>query len=84
MAMMTAGMPAVRGSLWSRAMPGCASGAVKERCGTTGARRHKCAGQDREARDLRAFAARISASIAWTAGDSAVCLARQAGPGPRM
>ena len=33
---------------------------------------------------LRAFAASISESIDWTAGDSAICLARQAGPGPRI
>ena len=32
----------------------------------------------------RAFAAWIPASIDWTAGDSAICLARQAGPGPRI
>jgi hypothetical protein len=31
-----------------------------------------------------ALAARISATIDWTAGDSAICLARQAGPGPRI
>jgi hypothetical protein len=30
------------------------------------------------------FAARISTTIDWTAGDTAMCLARQAGPGPRM
>ncbi len=34
--------------------------------------------------DLRAFAARISTTIDWTAGDNALCLARQAGPGPRI
>ena len=34
--------------------------------------------------DFSDLAARISATIDWTAGDSAICLARQAGPGPRM
>ena len=44
--------------------------------------RIKSAGRyDREG-DLSALAARISATIDWTAGDTAPCLARQAGPGP--
>jgi hypothetical protein len=34
--------------------------------------------------DLSALAARISTTIEWTAGDIAMCLARQAGPGPRI
>jgi hypothetical protein len=34
--------------------------------------------------DLSALAARISATIEWTAGDTAMCFARQAGPGPRI
>ena len=34
--------------------------------------------------DPSALAARISTSIVCTAGDTALCLARQAGPGPRM
>ena len=33
---------------------------------------------------LGAFAARISPTTDWTAGDNACCLARQAGPGPRI
>jgi hypothetical protein len=33
---------------------------------------------------FNALAARISATMVRTAGDSAICLARQAGPGPRI
>ena len=36
------------------------------------------------AADLCAFAVRISMSMDCTAGETALCLARQAGPGPRM
>jgi hypothetical protein len=34
--------------------------------------------------DFTTFAARISASIVCTWGEIAICLARQAGPGPRI
>jgi hypothetical protein len=46
-------------------------------------RRKKSAGYER-ADGSRAFAVWIPASLDWTADDSAICLARQAGPGPRM
>jgi hypothetical protein len=52
----------------------------------------KSAGDDENVSDykvglsalLSPLAARISATIDWTAGDSTACLARQAGPGPRI
>jgi len=52
--------------------------ARKSACDLKSGRCYQCAD------DLSAFAARISATIDWTAGDNALCLARQAGPGPRM
>jgi hypothetical protein len=73
MAMMTARKRAVREIAWSRAKPVRASG-----CGAKSAGRYEPDG------DLAAFANRISVGIDWTAGDTASCLARQAGPGPRM
>ena len=52
--------------------------ARKSAWGLKSGRSYQCAD------DLSAFAARISATIDWTAGDKARCLARQAGPGPRI
>ena len=73
MAMMTAGNRAVGEAPWSPAIPERAS-----------AGRSKSACCYERAGDLSAFAARISATIDWTAGDNAFCLAREAGPGPRI
>ena len=65
MARMTERKRAVRETAWSRAMPDRASG-----CGAKSVGRYEPDG------DLAAFAV----SIDWTAGDTAPCLARQAGP----
>ena len=64
MAIMTARKRAVREIAWSRAMPDRASG-----CGAK-------TGRYEPDGDLAGF----SVSIDWTAGDTAPCLARQAGP----
>jgi hypothetical protein len=88
MAMMTAQKPAVREPMVARnpdarKRPRLKSGFKKrprpEKCPQP---KKRC-GYER-AGDLTALAARISTSIDWTLGDNALCLARQAGPGPRM
>ena len=75
MAMMTARRCAVREAPWSRAI-------ARARASARGLKKRAAGYQCADG--LSAFAARISATIDWTAGDSAMCLARQAGPGPRI
>jgi hypothetical protein len=80
MAMMTAGALPSGDHMVAR------NGAACKRCGPNrGLKKHPPREGGYEWVDeLRAFAALISTAIDWTAGDDALCLARQAGPGPRM
>jgi hypothetical protein len=79
MAMMTARKRTVREAPWSRAICGRASGR-----GLKSAPASKSVCCYERAGERSAFVARISTTIDWTAGDNALCLARQAGPGPRI